>query len=335
LSIVIPCHSRSDLLRACLSSVVRHAPSGADILVVDDASPGGAASAVAAGIAGVRIIRLPRQSGFCIAANTGIQATRAPIVELLNDDTEVTAGWAEAALRWFRDPAVGAVAPLVLRWPGGGVGQARIDSAGDRYYRGGVAGKRGRGMLLQPAQLTPRRIFGASASSAFYRREALAYVGGFPESFGAYFEDVDVAFRLHRGGFDIIHEPASRVLHHVSASHGTEDRQLLERQSRNEERVFWRNMPVRALLRAFPAHVAVLIGKAVRRWREGSLLPFLRGRAGVLGEVRALLRHRREMKRLGPDVDPRRWLVEDRFWSDRWKSRRLAELDPGIPMLGR
>jgi GT2 family glycosyltransferase len=317
LSVVIPSHARSDLLGACLSRVVRHAPPGTEILVVDDASPGGTASAVAAEFAGVRFIRLPRQSGFCIAANTGIRATRAPIVELLNDDTEVTAGWAEAALTWFREPAVGAVAPLVLRWPGGSAGQARIDSAGDRYYRGGVAGKRGRGMLLQPAHLTPRRVFGASASSAFYRREALSRVGCFPESFGAYFEDVDVAFRLHRAGFDIIHEPASRVLHHVSASHGSRNRKLLERQSQNEERVFWRNLPGRALLRAFPAHAAVLIGKAVRRWQEGNLVPFLRGRARVLGEVRALLRHRREMKGLGPDADPRNWLVEDRFRSEQ------------------
>ena len=193
------------------------------------------------------------------------------------------------------------------------VGQARIDSAGDRYYRGGVAGKRGRGMLLQPEHLTPRRVFGASASSAFYRREALSRVGGFPVSFGAYFEDVDLAFRLHRAGFDIIHEPASRVVHHVSASHGSKNRKLLERQSQNEERVFWRNLPGRALLRAFPAHAAVLIGKAVRRWQEGNLVPFLRGRARVLGEVRALLRHRREMKRLGPDIDPSSWLVEDRL----------------------
>jgi GT2 family glycosyltransferase len=322
LSVVIPCHARSDLLRACLASVTRHAPAGGEILVIDDASPDGAASAAAVEYAGVRAIRLPKRGGFCVAVNAGIRAARGPIVEVLNDDTEVTAGWAEAALGWFREPSVGAVAPLVLRWPGGG-GQARIDSAGDRYYRGGVAGKRGRGTLLQHAHLKPRRVFGASASSAFYRREAVLRVGGFPESFGAYFEDVDLAFRLHRAGFDVVHEPGSRVLHHVSASHGTNDLQLLEQQSRNEERVFWRNLPGRALLWALPAHLAVLIGKAARRWREGNLLPYLRGRARVLGEVRALLRHRRELKQLGPDADPGRWLVEDRFWSD-WQDKAVA-----------
>jgi GT2 family glycosyltransferase len=314
LSIVIPCHNRSDLLRACLASVLRHAPPQVEILVVDDASPDAAASAVAAEFPGVCVIRLPEQSGFCVAANAGICAVRHPIVELLNDDTEVKAGWAEAALAWFQNPGVGAVAPLVLRRPGGGIGEVRIDSAGDRYYRGGVAGKHHRGNLLRTVNLAAHRVFGASGSSAFYRREAFLRVGGFPESFGAYFEDVDLSFRLHRAGFDIVHEPSSQVLHHVSASHGVTSRRLIEQQSRNEERVFWRNLPGSALWKALPAHFAVLAGKAVRRWREGNIVPFLRGRVRAFAEIRELVNHRRKLERLGPVVDPRRWMVEERYW---------------------
>ncbi|MBI3821216.1 MAG: glycosyltransferase, partial [Planctomycetes bacterium] len=150
LSIVIPTHNRTDLLRACLQAVKRHAPAGTEIIVVDDASPDAAASDVAHA-AGARVVRLRRQRGFAIAANAGIRASRGDIVEMLNDDTEVQAGWADAALRWFDDPAVGAVAPLVLIWPDG----RRIDSAGDRYYIGGIAGKRGHGVRL-PSPSKPR-----------------------------------------------------------------------------------------------------------------------------------------------------------------------------------
>src|SRR4051794_6261080 len=113
LSIVIPTHNRPDLLRACLQAVTNHAPAGTEVVVVDDASPNVEASCVAATF-GVRAIRFERQRGFAIAANAGIRASRGDVVEMLNDDTEVQAGWADAALRWFDDPAVGAVAPLVL-----------------------------------------------------------------------------------------------------------------------------------------------------------------------------------------------------------------------------
>jgi GT2 family glycosyltransferase len=290
LSIIIPTHRRTDLLRACLHAVTRHAPPHAEIIVVDDASAGAAASALAASFA-VRAIRLERQRGFAVAANTGIRASSGDIVEMLNDDTEVQPGWADAVLPWFADPAVGSVAPLVLTWPDGKI----IDSVGDRYYLGGVAGKRGHGETLMPHHLQPCRVFGVSAAAGFYRRTALERVGLFPEEFGSYFEDVDLAFRLRRAGFKAMCEPASRVLHHISASYGRIGRGLIERQSCNEERVFWRNLPASALRRALPKHLAVLAGKTWRRAEEGTLAPWLLGRWRALCDWCAILRHRRNL----------------------------------------
>src|SRR5262245_26843527 len=95
LAIVIPSYNRPDLLRRCLASATRHAPSGTDVLVVDDASPGRCISSTALDYPGVRVLRLAKRGGFCVAANRGIAAVSAPIVELLNDDTEVEPGWAD------------------------------------------------------------------------------------------------------------------------------------------------------------------------------------------------------------------------------------------------
>ena len=257
---------------------------------------------------GLITLRLDQQRGFAVAANTGIRASRGEFIETLNDDTEVQPGWANAALRCFADEAVGTVAPLVLVWPEGEI----IDSAGDRYYLGGVAGKRGHGLPLSPAFLQPCRVFGASAAAAFYRRSALERAGLFAEQFGSYFEDVDLAFRLHRAGFRAMYEPASRVLHHISASYGRTGRWLLERQSYNEERVFWRNLPAPVLRRALPRHFAVLAGKALRRLREGTLTPWLFGRLRAAWEWRDLVRQRRELMVHG---DVKAWDIEERLWS--------------------
>jgi GT2 family glycosyltransferase len=313
LSVIIPSHNRADLLRLCLASVLRYAPADAEVVVVDDGSPDGAVSEAAGAFPGVRVLRRERQSGFCAAANAGIRMATHPIVELLNDDTEVEAGWADAALKWFADPTVAAVAPLVLRRSDKD-DSPRIDSAGDRYYLGGVAGKRGHGCFVDGDYLQARPVFGASASSAFYRREVVLAVGGFPESFGAYFEDIDLSFRLHWAGYRVVYEPAARVWHRVSASYGPPCRRLLEQQARNEERVFWRNLPRGLLLRALPSHFAVLAAKACRRWREGQLLPFLCGKLSVLGEVADLFRHRRRLYASGGGRDWLAWGVERHFW---------------------
>jgi GT2 family glycosyltransferase len=308
LSIVIPSHNRADLLRLCLASVARFAPPGTEVIVVDDGSPGAAVSRAAGEFPGVKVVRRAKAGGFCAAANAGITAATAPVVELLNDDAEVTEGWADAALRWFADGRVAAVAPLVLQNDPARAARGLpplIDTAGDEYDPGGFARKRGRGLALANPERqrraesptttpsltlrvrqdlsTPGPVFAASACAAFYRRDALVRVGGFPEHFKAYFEDVDLSFRLRRAGYEIVYDPDSVVWHQVSASYGARpSRRVLEQQSCNEERVFWRNVRGLDRLRWLPRHAAVLAAKALRRFQEGTLLPWL------LGRVRAL-----------------------------------------------
>jgi GT2 family glycosyltransferase len=283
LAIVIPSHSRADLLHLCITSVQRFAPPRTEVIVVDDGSRDELVSRTASSFIGVRVIRHHRPRGFCAAANAGIAAAAAPIVELLNDDAEVTAGWAEAALTWFADVRVAAVAPLVLQNDpvrrARGLPPPRIDTAGDEYDRGGFARKRGHGWPAEAVMHRPREVFGASACAAFYRREAVLAAGGFPSHFGAYFEDVDLSFRLGRLGFRILHDPASIVWHRLSSSYGKRpSRRVLEQQSCNEERVFWRNVWGADRLRYLPRHAAVLAAKAVKRMEEGTLLPWLMGR---------------------------------------------------------
>jgi GT2 family glycosyltransferase len=314
LTVIIPSRDRVDLLRRCLTAVRRHAPPDVEVMVVDDAAPTDVVRRTVLDYPGVGYLRLDRHGGFAVAANAGVRAARSPLVELLNDDTEPAGGWVEAALARFGDPAVAAVAPLTLCGPPETASEPPlVDSAGDRYFVGGVAGKRGHGEPLGPRHLRAGPVFGASASSAFYRRDVLLDVGGFPEEFGAYFEDVDLSFRLQRAGHVVFYEPASRVWHRVSASYGRPAGRLLAMQSRNEERVFWRNLPASLLLRTLPLHLAVLAGKAWRRWREGTLLPFLRGRLALLGEVGELLRHRRRVRRLGPDAGCAGWHLDRAF----------------------
>lgn len=227
---------------------------------------------------GARVVRHEHPRGFCVATNAGVRAATGDVVELLNDDTEVTAGWADAALSHFADPTIAAVTPLVLQGPPGCQDPPRIDSTGDEYHVWGVARKRGHGATLDASHLRGGDVFGASGSSSFFRRQAFLAVGGLPEEFVAYFDDIDLSFRLRAAGFRVYYEPASRVYHRVSASHGPPRGDLLARQSRNEELVYWRNVKGMRRALSLPGHGVVLLGKAHRRWREGQLTPWLRGR---------------------------------------------------------
>ncbi len=293
LSIIIPTHNGRMHLERCLPTVQRYAPPGTQVLVVDDASTDGTPQWLARTHAWVERVILPANRGFCGAVNTGIALARGQVIELLNDDTAVEPGWADAALRHFANPAVGSVAPLVLSMTAG-----VIDSAGIEYDVSGWARNRHYGQALSADHLRTREVFGPSGSSGFYRRSALDRAGTLLPQYGAYFEDVDLAFRLRWAGFRCIYEPASRVRHQGSASYGQESERLAQLLSRNEELVFWVNLPERQLAMGLLPHLGFLAVRLVRRARAGQLMAYLAGKAEALRLVRWVSRRRTELRKI-------------------------------------
>src|SRR5262245_20138132 len=94
LSIVIPTYNGRRVLAACLASVEKNAPVDLpiEVIVVDDASTDGIVEWLSEEHPWVRVIALESNGGFCRAANAGIAAATGTVIQLLNDDTEVTPG---------------------------------------------------------------------------------------------------------------------------------------------------------------------------------------------------------------------------------------------------
>jgi GT2 family glycosyltransferase len=292
---VIPTYNGRELLERCLASIERHRPVDPsvmiEVLVSDDSSTDGTLEWLAIAHPGVRIIRAERNGGFVAAANAGIAAARGRFIQLLNNDTEVTAGWIGSALALFRDPSIGAVAPLVrVRSE-----PNRVDSAGDSCNLAGWPTKRGHG---QPVRLFASRaveeVFGASGSSAFYRAEVLKRLGGYDSLYGSYYEDVDLAFRLRWAGYRCLFAPRSVIFHDVSATYDHRSPSLQRRMSRNAELLFWTNMPGRLLPVAILAHLVFLSAQALWRTARGRLVPFLLGKFDAFRAWREILARRRE-----------------------------------------
>ena len=293
-SIVIPSYNGRRLLETCLASIDRCRPAAAaiEVIVADDASTDDTGAWLAEAHPGARLVRLERNGGFCASANAGIAAARGEFLQLLNNDTEVTPGWVEAGLAPFADPTIGSVAPLVLVRSD----PSRVDSAGDTYSLVGWPSKRGHGQpasrwLEHPGGL----VFGASGSSAFYRAEALRRVGAFDPSFGSYYEDVDLAFRLRWAGYGCAFAPGSRVLHDVSASYDHARPALQRRMARNAEILFWTDLPARWLVAAVVPHVAFTLAQALWRLARGRARPFVLGKVDALREL-PTLRGRRKLR---------------------------------------
>ena len=325
LSIVIPSHNGRHFLEACLQSVFLHRPPRTEVIVVDDASKDGTSQWLRSTYRETRLVELPSPStnsggfgwGYCRSINAGIKASTAPIVQTLNNDAIVTKDWASEALRLFANPAVGSVAPQIwlLREPG------LLDSAGDLYYLFGWAANRGHGLPLYPEVMEEREVFGACGAAGFFRRAALLRAGLFPQHFQAYYDDVDLAFRLRWAGYRCLYTPFSKVYHRLHGTYDHHHPEITYLIARNEERVFWTNLPGKSLRQALLPHLLHVLVKVVGKGLLGrNPSAYLRGKLAVLGEVKEIRGQRKRLRLLAQQAS---FPIHFPFENDPWMPAKL------------
>jgi GT2 family glycosyltransferase len=159
-----------------------------------------------------------------------------------------------------------------------------------------MAWRRDNGRTLADAHLEPGEIFSPCAAAALYQRDAFLDAGGFDESFFAYYEDTDLAFRLRLLGERCYYEP-SAVVHHVGFSTaGEESSFTVYHSQRNLVWAWVKNMPAPLVLLYLPHHLLVNllnVGWYSARGQGGSVL---RSKLDALRGLPAVLRQRRELQ---------------------------------------
>ena len=218
-SVVIPIHGNWELTEYCLRSIaVAMGDVPIEVLVVDDASPDDSRARLRA-VPGVRLLELDENVGFTLAANAGIAAALGSHVVLLNNDTQVTAGWLEALLDAAAEPGVGLVGARLV-FPDG-----RLQEAGGIVFDDGDGWNFGRGDDPERPQYTFRRDVDYCSGAALLLTPALlAVVPGFDERYApAYYEDTDLAFEARRHGLRVVYEPRAVVIHFEGGTHGTDE----------------------------------------------------------------------------------------------------------------
>lgn len=175
-----------------------------EVVVVDDGAPAPLADAY--GGVDVRFLRHVTNRGLAAARNTGLAASKAPVVAFTDDDCIPAPEWAEKLLGSFADESVIAA--------GGPVWPTRADSYLLRYYvennplaplefeLGASRAPVRRLVQYVKGNVAPHRRTGARAvytvagANVAFRRTALAVVGGFDAEIRFGGEDEDIFERL-------------------------------------------------------------------------------------------------------------------------------------------
>jgi hypothetical protein len=190
---------------------------------------------------------------------------------------EVTEGWADAALARFSDPTVVAVTPVIRD----GSESGQIVAAGLAYGRGG------RRIVCRHLAVDghPTTSLGPSAKAAFYRRNALAAVGGLPMILGDELADVDLALAFQAAGFHAELEPRSTIVRPHLKRSTTRDKPTRGFQDGlAAERLFWRNRSSAGRWSELALHSWTIAGQMLRDPWPPAVVGQLAGRLTALKE---------------------------------------------------
>jgi GT2 family glycosyltransferase len=224
-SVVVVSHNHADTLAACLGAVAELTPPPVAVVVVDNASADGSAD-VAARFSSrlpIDVVRQPDNTGFAAAANTGISTGGAAWVLCLNPDCAPAPDFVDrmlAAVAGQPDQSrIGAVTGKLLRAIGptlepGGI----LDAAGMMMTPSGRHFDRGAGEPDDAEFDRPAWVFGGTGAAVLLKRDALddvAYPGHeiFAESFFAYREDAELAWRLQTRDWACLYVPGAVASH--------------------------------------------------------------------------------------------------------------------------
>ena len=219
-SIIIPTFGQVDMTLRCLESIAENAPESAiEVLVVDDAYIGPDDPSKFSQVEGIRLIRNETNLGFLLSCNEASRHACGRYLYFLNNDTLLNRNSVDALVTVLDErPDVGMVGSKLL-FPNG-----ELQEAGGIIWSDASGWNYGRGQdPRRPEFNFLRETDYCSGASVMVRRELFMELGGFePALAPAYYEDVDLAFRLRERGMKVLYQPRSEVVHLEGMSHGTD-----------------------------------------------------------------------------------------------------------------
>ena len=283
-----------------MASLLRQTWARLQVHVVDNASQGGEADALAREFGDrITLLRNDRNLGFTGGHNDLLRRLSAggevDYVALLNNDAVAAPDWVERLVEAAeREPAIGACASLMVFRED----PATVENAGVVMLRTGEAIPRGRGRAAREFDREDD-VGGACGGAMLLRTAALRRVGVFRDEFFLNFEDVDLSLRLLATGWRIRFVPGAVVRHGLNQSiDKVRDDEFRIRSIRNMSVAWLVNMPWQVALLALPwqciSWLLAPVGAAVLG-QPGFAKVLVLGRLRALREWRQLLRDRRAL----------------------------------------
>jgi GT2 family glycosyltransferase len=305
LSVLIVAWNSRDELGRTLPALLPELGEGDELIVVDNGSTDGTAEAVEALAPDARVVRAGENLGFAGGCNRGAAEAGGDLLVVLNPDAPPLPGWGEAIRRpWVEERGWAAWQALVAD-----EGGTRINSAGNPVHFTGIVWAGGHGRPIGEAP-PAGEVAALSGACLAIPRRTWDEVGGFPERFFLYHEDVDLSLRLRLAGGTLGIEPAAIVDHEYEFGAREHKWRWLER---NRWAFLIRVYPASLLALLAPALLATELALLAAAFAAGWGRQKLAADREALGWLPHLLRERREIQatRTVSTAELAAWLTPD------------------------
>ncbi|HKP55053.1 MAG TPA: glycosyltransferase family 2 protein [Chloroflexia bacterium] len=220
-TVVIPTYNSIGMLRNCLDSLrdIDYPKEKMHVVVVDNASKDGTAETLRLRYPHVTVSIQEENTGFAAACNKGAALAETEYVAFLNDDAIAETGWLRGLFAGLDAGGEGAVCAA---------SQIRSRDGQKVEYEGASSNLFGAGRPVSvwgwpdlpepPGEGSP--VLFASGGAMLIHRKTFLDVGGFDPEYFAYFEDVDLGWRLWVLGYRVVYAPQA-VVRHVGGATGS------------------------------------------------------------------------------------------------------------------
>lgn len=250
-AILVLNYNGKHFLKDCLNSVFKQNGVSFDVFLIDNASSDGSVDFVKKNFPNVLLIENKKNLNFTGGYNVAFNQTmnEYKYLVLLNNDTIVYEDWLKELVRTAAgNEKIGAVTSAIVDKEG-----ILTDGAGGYFVNlltGTNAGCFSRKKITEIPKV-PYPVFYGSGCSLLIKSNVLEKVGLFDENFLAYYEEIDLCWRMHLLGYQVFCNPKSYLFHIGSGSwgHSPKSSFLAER---NRILTYFKNLSWANFLAVFP-----------------------------------------------------------------------------------
>ncbi len=321
ISILIPLYRGRDTVKACIDSLVAQEGVTVEILLLDNGCPEDTGEWAGYHLSHIenppewKLLEVPENTGFAAGMNRLYRDAASPWICFMNQDVVINPDHLSRLVKALDDNKSWAGVCGTLYRSDSRTGKRVIDTTGHVIFRDRIVRNRGAGMKVKGrSNITwdAGEVFGLSAACSLYHREALESAreeeGPYDPDFFAYFEDIDLDYRLRRAGWELGWVPDAEGTHALAGSGGRKELSVRLRAYGNRRRIMWKHETIESLLPDLGPIIVQDVYASIRALFTDPVA-WLAGPWIFLASFTKVLERRRRLDKL---------LGTDRTWIRKW-----------------